>query len=83
MAKSFLFMSLLFLLATQVNADENIITDPKLSTRCKEMLQKRNAKQNIKQRLKALLQKSMYLKKKAPKSKKIVNFFCMLSESHN
>lgn len=45
---------------------KEILTDPNLSIRCKELMQERNDKVKIRQRLSALLQRNQNLLKQTP-----------------
>lgn len=45
---------------------KDILTDPNLSTRCKELTQERNDKVKIRQRLSGLLQRNQNLLKETP-----------------
>ncbi len=51
---------------------KDIITDPNLSLRCKELMQERNDKVRIRQRLCGLLERNQNLLKKTPDMRKIM-----------
>jgi hypothetical protein len=54
-------------LSAQTDASvKEILTDPNLSTRCKELTQERNDKVKIRQRLSGLLQRNQNLLKQTP-----------------
>lgn len=49
---------------------KEILTDPNLSTRCKELMQERNDKIKIRQKLSSLLQRNQNLLKQTPSMRK-------------
>jgi cell fate (sporulation/competence/biofilm development) regulator YmcA (YheA/YmcA/DUF963 family) len=66
--KLILFFSLIATAQAQLINDT--IKDPAISARCRELLQERNDKVQITQRMKALLDKNNKLLKKIPEEKK-------------
>lgn len=65
----------------QVQGVRDIIKDPALSYRCKSLLQDRNDKVKVKQKLKALMQKNKKLQSQTPENKKSLTAKLTLSEN--
>jgi hypothetical protein len=69
-----LFCAVFLTLATwsfaQVTGD--LTTDPNLSSRCRELLQERNAKISVRQRLTGLVQRNQNLLKQTPDSRTLM-----------
>jgi hypothetical protein len=73
--RRYLISILILLYASQLLAQlgediNDIITDPSVSERCKELIKERNDKINSKQKLKALLKRNEKLLAKTPRKKK-------------
>lgn len=56
-------------MAQETSINRDIITDPNLSSRCKELMQDRNDKVKVRQRLTGLLERNQNLLKKTPEMK--------------
>lgn len=73
--RTVIFVILLTMNAYAQNTDlftRDILTDPNLSSRCKELLQERNDKIKTRQRLSSLYQRNQNLLKKTPSSRPLL-----------
>ncbi len=67
---NFFYLIFSFAAAHAQIVGDNVLEDPMVSYRCKELIQERNAKVTAKQRLKSLIERNKKLVKKTPEYKK-------------
>lgn len=61
-----IFLTTLVHAQTETTYNRDIISDPNLSSRCKELLEERDAKIKTRQRIQGLIQRNQILLKKTP-----------------
>jgi hypothetical protein len=77
---SFVFLLLMNPLFSQDEFIKDVVTDPAVSLRCKELIYERNNKVKFQQKLKTLLSRTKKLQKKIPPQKESVKMSLKMSE---
>jgi hypothetical protein len=81
----FILVTLLFTLTSQYSWSQeefikDVVTDPAVSLRCKELIYERNNKIKFQQKLKSLLSRTKKLQKKVPTQKDSIKMSLKMSE---